>query len=341
MGNNVHVICPHCGIEFELGDENAKVTPSKDIPDGIYALIPKNDKRLKELKKLGFDLSGLFGSGNAGNADKSENDDRGDDDIEASIREEGDVEGKGLWRRWVMGQMFRALNSTGGYDKYYSILPYDYSWKTLMDELKAQSKIKDPAQLEIRRRFFNKDAVIGMLNHYAKILRKLPKNIGTKKCNGTPYVHIPYVGKFFVHDINAFSKKVKDVVIPNVKTASDPDELYIILKGFVKNMIPLPSNTRKSQAWRNAFMGAGAYYTLDNLIRFHNCVIWASKYTEPFLSNGHKVYNVPLSKEKSLSVLDQMSVAYRADFYKLFALMKATIENNDYNYFSDPSVMVA
>ena len=39
----------------------------------------------------------------------------------------------------------------------------------------------------------------------------------------------------------------------------------------MKNMIRLPYDTKKSKVWIDAYKGEGAYYTMKNLVLFHNC----------------------------------------------------------------------
>ena len=41
----------------------------------------------------------------------------------------------------------------------------------------------------------------------------------------------------------------------------------------MRNMVKLPYQTKKSAAWIDAYKGEGAFYTLKNLVMFHNCKI--------------------------------------------------------------------
>lgn len=316
MNDNVHVICPHCGTEFEIADGNQKVTASRDIPDGVYTLIPKNDKKLSQLKDLGIDITKFFGMDNP-EVTFSKNETPSDEIVE-DIKKEGYVAGKSLWRRWVMAQMFRALSYDKGYDSYYKDhYYYQYSWDTVLNELKAQTKIKNPEELAERQQFFNKTVVAGMIEYYVRCIKHLIKMGKRKHCHGRPYVHIPYSGNYFIEDLEESITEAKDY-IKRIKNALSVLELYCITRDFNAAKINLKKNTGKGDAWRNAFVGAGAYYTLDNLIKFHKCIIPGTS-----------------SMEESIRVLKEKTEEYKYDYYKLFMFMKQVIDDNHYVYGSD------
>ena len=46
--------------------------------------------------------------------------------------------------------------------------------------------------------------------------------------------------------------------------------MYNLVTNFIKKY-PMDIRLMKSEAWKNAFKGAGAYYTMDNMIKFHSC----------------------------------------------------------------------
>ena len=49
-------------------------------------------------------------------------------------------------------------------------------------------------------------------------------------------------------------------------------------KCFMQFHKKLPKDTPKCAAWKDAYKGAGSYYTLLNLVRFHGCGIYADEY---------------------------------------------------------------
>ena len=80
----------------------------------------------------------------------------------------------------------------------------------------------------------------------------------------------------------------------------------------------LPWQTAKSSTWKSTFKGEGAYYTLQNLIRFHKFQIFDS---------GH-LYKGAKAEE----ILEQKRREYDGAGYKLFAFMKAQIEYNQFDF---------
>ena len=83
-------------------------------------------------------------------------------------------------------------------------------------------------------------------------------------------------------------------------------------------MIKLPWQTKKSKAWIDAFKGEGAYYTLKNLIMFHNCGIRV---------DGHGM----LKGIVGMSCLNEKLEEYKGEGWRMFALMKKVIEDNNIN----------
>ena len=312
--DNVHIICPNCGTEFEYLKGNEVKVHNGPLPDGIYTLIPKNDKRLNQLKDLGIDITKFISGSSVPAASNNVSSPASDDEIVKSIKSDGYVEGKQLFRRWIMAQMFRALNYEGGYDKYYKKnYDYQYSWDTLINELAAQRKIKNNSEFYERQLFFNANVAIGMIKDYINRLKMLLKG-RKRKCRGQEYVHIPYSGMYFVTEIEEAIKSANRYIIL-IREANDKELLNIVIE-FNNHKINLEKNTSKGNNWRNAFIGAGAYYTLQNLIMFHGCKI-----------DGNDM-------EKSLEIL-KVKAEEGWDHYPLFALMKEVIEKNHYIYGSD------
>ena len=88
----------------------------------------------------------------------------------------------------------------------------------------------------------------------------------------------------------------------------------------MKDMIKLPYNTPKSKAWIDVYKGAGAYYTLKNLVMFHDCGI----ITEP--------YSVVVRKIDAVNYLDKKLDEYKGEYYRMFALMKKVIKDNGFDF---------
>ena len=98
--------------------------------------------------------------------------------------------------------------------------------------------------------------------------------------------------------------------------------LYQKVEQFMKNC-PLVKTFAKSSEWKNAFKGSGAYYTMDNLIKFHNC-------------NFHLDDGSILNTNESLAYLETKTEEYKDEYYRLYALMRKFISDNNFAYDSIP-----
>lgn len=234
-----------------------------------------------------------------------------------------------LHRRWVMAQMFRMLNYESrngercGYDAYLNdMYEYDYQFKMMLDEIRVLSILqeKDYTAFNERSIFFDFNTVIATCEDYLRKLKKYVENLPKKKCKGVPYVRISRNDVF----VNDLYKKVYFPIedrIRKMRIAKQCDELYCNLKWFIVDFVKkyrLPDNTPKCKEWKNAFKGAGAYYTLMNLVKFHKCNI----YTD------HGI----LSGLRAVEYVNDRSREYHGEYYRLFALLKKVIADNRFDF---------
>lgn len=234
-----------------------------------------------------------------------------------------------LHRRWVMAQMFRMLNYESrngercGYDAYLNdMYEYDYQFKMMLDEIRVLSILqeKDYTAFNERSVFFDFNTVIATCEDYLRKLKKYVENLPKKKCKGIPYVRISGNDVF----VNDLYKKVYFPIedrIRKMRIAKQCDELYCNLKWFIVDFVKkyrLPDNTSKCKEWKNAFKGAGAYYTLMNLVKFHKCNI----YTD------HGI----LSGLRAVEYVNDRSREYHGEYYRLFALLKKVIADNRFDF---------
>lgn len=234
-----------------------------------------------------------------------------------------------LHRRWVMAQMFRMLNYESrngercGYDAYLNdMYEYDYQFKMMLDEIRVLSILqeKDYTAFNERSIFFDFNTVIATCEDYLRKLKKYVENLPKKKCKGVPYVRISGNDVF----VNDLYKKVYFPIedrIRKMRIAKQCDELYCNLKWFIVDFVKkyrLPDNTPKCKEWKNAFKGAGAYYTLMNLVKFHKCNI----YTD------HGI----LSALRAVEYVNDRSIEYHGEYYRLFALLKKVIADNRFDF---------
>ena len=78
-------------------------------------------------------------------------------------------------------------------------------------------------------------------------------------------------------------------------------------------------DTRKSPAWKDAYKGNGAYYTLKNLVMYHNCYIFPE-------------YGTPVTGFKAVQYLEDHLTKYKGEGWIYFALLKKVIADNNFDY---------
>lgn len=371
---STHVLCPHCGTEFEIANESDKCNHSP-LTNGLYYLVPKSTSKLSQdvLNQFINNLENAHISNgnliipngntdidpfdefdanhpdiNLNNIDINNDDDEDDgyDEIEKSILNDGYIPNNQLWRRWIMAQMLRHYkdeNGNSNFDSYFvSGKPYRYQWETILNEIKALRHLSGQELID-RERFFNMDVIKAAAKDYEKRIdfyirkkakRHIDKGLNKKNINKDiirkhTYVKMPYSQHakiYLANDANitdikhttysTFTQLVHEQV-HRILTCDNYNELYYVVKNFMKKC-PLNVPLMKSSAWKNAFKGAGAYYTMDNMIKFHDC---------NFIVSGKKV-----TTQQSLHMLENKTIEYRNEYYKLYALMKQFVKDNNFDY---------
>lgn len=243
---------------------------------------------------------------------------------------DGYVKNSKLHRRWVMAQMFRMLNYESydgkrfGYDAYLNDnYGYMYQFDMILEEIRVLGKLqeRDVKEFNKRKRFFNDQVVADLIRDYKNKLCKYIEKLPIKKCKGVPYKKI--CGKnIFIDDIiqkiyTPFNNASYNV-ISIITHDTDYTKLYLVLKRFVKlaKQYKLPFETPKCKEWKNAYKGAGSYYTLINMVKFHNC-----------RANG--MYGLD-----GVYFIEMLTDQYgeTGEYYKLFAFLKKTIEDNHFDF---------
>lgn len=251
----------------------------------------------------------------------------GKDYIASQIIEDGYVRNTKLHRRFVMAKMFYMLNYTswsGNESGYNACLKnhygYDYTFKMMLDEVKVLSKLeaRDKESFEERSHFFTKHVIVSTMEDYMYKLEKHVDGMTTRKCKGVPYKRING-SNIFVADLNKKLYMPLKYMVGDVRHAKNYSEIHKALQKFMNQMVKLPYNTPKSKAWIDAFKGEGAYYTLKNLVMFHDCGIKVSHYDARFGTNGMDVLK---------SKLDE----YNGEGWRMFSLMKKVIDDNGFDF---------
>ena len=195
-----------------------------------------------------------------------------------------------------------------------------YQFDMMLEEIRVLSKLedRDTETFNERSHFFTKEVVVEVAEDYLKKLRKHIDKLPVKKCKGVPYKRVGSMN-IFVVDLD---KKVFNVLLRHINHmgyASNYNELYRRLRAFMNVMIKLPHNTPKSKVWIDAFKGEGAYYTLKNLVMFHGCGINIDK--------THTLYGT-----SAIRFLNEKLDEYKGAGWRMFALMKKVIEDNNFDF---------
>lgn len=293
-------------------------------------MLNKNE-RMNKLNAMGVNTSKYFTVPleNGGSVtiiiDENGNPVKVEDTIANQIIEDGYVRNTKLHRRFVMAQMFQGLNyksydgRKAGYNEWVKRHGLKYAFDMMLEEIRVLGKLeeRDRDTFVERAHFFTKDVIKATMEDYIAELMKYVETLPSKNCKGVPYKRVKG-NNIFVVDLD---KKVYAPLrsdIHRIKYTSSYNELYRIVKNFMRNMVALPYNTSKSKAWIDAYKGEGAFYTLKNLVMFHGCGIKV---------DGHMVYGAA-----AVSVLNKRLNEYKGEGWRMFALMKKVIDDNNFNF---------
>lgn len=335
------VICPNCNTSFKIGNNGNLVDVTKI--SGTVELVPETirnnnkgdnnmdlssinfkgmtqEEKNEVLKAMGFNP---FDFSNT--VDKT-------DPIVQQIYENGYVKNEKLHRRWITAQTMRLLGWYDGIktEKSWSGNSYTvdywtknikdkYNWtyifKQLANEYEALENIEGDCP---RKQFFNPDNLIYIFSDYVKQVNKYIETFKVKNCKGIPYKIIK--GKnVFVEDILSRVIIPMNAYLNRIIEASSYDGYCYAIRQFLKSdtYIKLPNDTPLSQTWIDMFKKSGAYYTMENLVKYSGLKL--VKYETDEL----------LDTENSLKYLFQC----RANCgYELLALLKKSLEVNNFKF---------
>ena len=258
--------------------------------------------------------------------DENGNPKKVDDAIANQIIEDGYVRNTKLHRRFVMAQMFQALNYVSwdrkreSYNEWLKNFGIKYQFEMMLEEIRVLGKLeeRDAETFLERSNFFTREVVVKTMTDY---IDKLKSSINIKKtynCKGIPYKKV--AGRdIFVDDLD---KKIYAPMrndIYKVKIARNYNEIYKALKTFMNKMITIPYATTKCKEWVDAYKGEGAFYTLKNLVMFHSCGIMEG--------DGTMIYGLD-----AVNYLNEMLYQYKGEGWRMFALMKKVIADNNFDF---------
>ena len=324
--------CPECGANLEVSISKTSTT-GKPYPKSTPSVDVVTDKRLnpaqakiKQLEAAGFNTTNLFSIRVAeGDYKIARIGSDGmeivpaDDQLYKDIRKSRVIPNRRLFRRWVMAQVFRMMTEkdykTGkviGFTAALKNKGYRYQWKMVIEELRVQAQLyqNDMENYKERNIWFNKGVVTEMMAHHIAQLKEIVGALKPKKCKGIPYIHLG--GKdIFVSDIdkNVFQPLYHAMAL--FQESDNPMDLYKVAKRFYDRtkLSYIRYDMPQCKAFQNAYKGAGAYFTLKNLILFHGCTFEG------------------VDSEKSLRFLKDYSKAMEG--WELLGVLKAFLSINN------------
>lgn len=329
--NETKVVCPVCGSEFKIGEhehtvENA-VAIGKD--SGLGTIVLPVSKRGEALAAAGIDASKYFSIKlpTGGEQMMKMGDDgravpvSADDPVIQAILSSGTVPNRSLFRRWVMSQVFHALEYDGyrgkGPTAWLKARGYKYQWEMLIEELRVQARLfgRDMENFAARNRWFDKDLCVAMARDYLKQLDADAKSRPIHKCKGVPYVHV--AGKdYFVSDIAKKLIQPLHGYVLKISHAMNPQQLYDAVRFFWSACPVKDYHYRQHAGFKDAYKGMGAYATMQNLLRFHGCTF----------PKDNQFYD---KRQTGLSLLETAASACSdGEGWRLFGLMRQMLKEN-------------
>lgn len=346
------VVCPKCGASIAIPEHElftAGIAIGKDSGLGTITLplesenntnfknktSMKASKKIEAMKAAGIDVTNLFSVTNAEGVEAIARLENGgltiladNDPIIIAIIKGGTVPNRRLFRRWVMAQVFHMLTQKDwttrkpiGFLNALQAKGFRYSWEMLIEEIRVQAKLEmsDQENFIQRNRWFNKEVAIDMATDYLKQLNEHieQKKKKCKRCKGNPYITLNGT-HIFVADLRKKVLNPLEKYERLIKNSKNIAELYQAVAGFYRGVKEFysPYALTMSPAFKDAYKGAGGYFTMRNLIMFHGCKMLSAK--------GN-----PLSESSSLRELDKLAEAYKnREGWRMFGAMKELISNN-------------
>lgn len=327
------VVCPVCGAEFALPEHTHVATGvviGKDSNLGTISPALANtstaEGKLAALRSAGVDVSNIFSITDASGISRLARIENGEvqnisdnDPIIAKIMEQGTIPNRRLFRRWVMSQVFHMLVNPKGFTEALQRKGYQYQWKMLIEEFRVQAKlaITDNENFIDRNRWFNKAIAVEMATDYMVKLDAHIKTLRVRKCRRRPYIHL--------RGRNVFQDEITHQVltplvaqISNIQDAQTPADLHAAVRAFYEEVKKtyITWDIRMSQEFKSAYKGAGAFFTMKNMILFHGCSMQ---------SDSGKM----LPRAGSMKKLYEKAEEYKSEGWRLFGVMKKLIADNN------------
>ena len=269
----MEIRCPNCGTSFETcSDSNHPVV---ELKEGIHYLVPetvrnnnvtKVNARMEALKTAGVNvetLQKLMDSNDDFKAIFAE-----DDPILETIGKNGFIRNPELFRRWITAQTF-ALIRNG-----------NVSWTE-----------------EVRKRHDTRYVFKQTLDELRLLLKLINKGLNGKDKRFT-FFTLDDMKKIFIDlaPYGLYGDRAK-IMIDQIKMCVTYPELMSLITSrnwrFRNRLKYIP------QRWLNCYKGAGAYYTLQNIIRTHGFVLPSCTDMQSSLNVVESMYKEIISYDPS------------------------------------------
>lgn len=212
------------------------------------------------------------------------------------------------FRRWITAQTFRMLYGqsynakkhryeTGWYNYLKNNYDYMYQFKVIQDELKVLSKLEWKSHSDDfvdRSSFFNKEVIIQTCEDCCNKISKVIGEYAT------------------VHQLKTYITAIR-----RSETYEDIERYFIKFYNVAIRYSYMLKHNTKCSVWLDAYKGAGAFYSLQNMIFYHDCDL-------PGCVNA---------KEKQYVALRNILQSHvrRGEVWKMHDLLLKTIDYNHFN----------
>lgn len=298
-------------------DNKAEVADEIKPQPSVHSL--KAEQRKEALRNAGVDVTNIFSMGEdmlVRVVDGVPSEITSDDPIYKKIMDGGTIPERRLFRRWVMAQMFRMLRQMETRNYTFAELlesnGYHYMFHMLKDEFRVQIKLAKTDQENFQKRnvFFNKESLVKTIEGDIANTRKYIDGLKIRHCKNKPYKKVGNMD-IFTSDISKKVFRKLDAALEKLRKADSPSDIYDSLLAYDKVRVRVRDGFKMPNSFINAYKGAGAYFTMENLIRFHGCRFKGASL-----------------EERSLSFLSALAITHKDEGWRMLGVLKEFIAYN-------------
>lgn len=235
MNKKTTIKCPACGTELTA---HITIEEARSALNQVNKAAGKARRRIEALRAAGIDTTGMLAmsTGDVARLRDGVVTVLDEDEVMKAIRRGGTIPNGTLWRRWVTAQMFHMLAHPGGFTAALRAKGVRYPWRMLANELRAQKRMQQAGDLESlkeREMWFGPRALTLII---AQTL-----------------VEVKAADRWAEEVRRAVNQEFYSLAVS-------------LLDGFAcRHDLFIP------KAFIDSYKGAGAYFTMRDLIKFHGC----------------------------------------------------------------------